>query len=477
MAKTILITNKAYGDLKGTGKDYCHDSGVAYTNDRYFSIVNETFDYHLKLKSRFLSWFVNFWYYTTDYKKKPSLANKKFSRAKMLETLIFWICLIGLIICLITGVAVPIIQSATKSILLIQGKALGAIYANNILVGYVFTNAEAAGILASTGHSDVVTTIGSNKFIIQLTSQMQQWLYEWFLSQHDKLGSLSISQLSPSHLILNTDQTGQALIIPIIWSAWFAKADVIIPIIICIILIVVIYLYNYRKKKLLPKINNLSVQDYLTTKLLFVKRFHFILKRKVPMIKGIKELNHRFIYAIDALGTTQIYYDIRLMNYIYSTFSDMNCIMCINVTDDTTIELLQKIIMQDFSQNINLIIVDTENLQDIKSTDGYGYLFNNLYQEKLNQEPISWPITNIQDKDLDLKIKYQETIQATYEHKLNEQINIINKKIEKLVLRNKRTLNDSERRKILEKIVFEYETKKKILIDNYNDFKKLINAS
>lgn len=56
MSKTVLISNKAYGDLEKISKDYCHDSGSAYTSDRYFAIVNETFDYHLKLKSILVYW-------------------------------------------------------------------------------------------------------------------------------------------------------------------------------------------------------------------------------------------------------------------------------------------------------------------------------------------------------------------------------------------------------------------------------------
>ena len=52
MAKTVLISNRSYGDMNGVGKDYIHDSGTAYTAERYFDIVNETFDYNLKLKCR-----------------------------------------------------------------------------------------------------------------------------------------------------------------------------------------------------------------------------------------------------------------------------------------------------------------------------------------------------------------------------------------------------------------------------------------
>lgn len=495
MAKTVLISNKTYGDLKGVGVDYCHDSGVAYTNDRYFSIVNETFDYQLKMKSRLLYWFVSFWYETKDYKKKKSLSNHKYSNAQIIGALFFVGCVIGLIITIIAGLAVPIITSTSKTILLIQGKALGPIYANGFLVGWVFSNSEAAGILSNIAAdpskygitvgdtyqgieitAQVITNLkgqiihfGNTYMIVNLTPEMQVMLWVAINKILSVPGStITAEHLSHTYVILSSDSVGQANIIPQLWDAYFRKANVIVPICFTLFFILVIAAYNYRRKKFLPRMNSMSMQDYISTKILFVKKFRFILRRRLPMVKGIKELNHRFVFNSDALGSGQLYYDIRLLNYLYSTFMDMNVIMVVNVPDDATIEQLQKIVAQDFDQNIQIIVVDSDKLAQFKSVDGFGYLFNDKYLAELNQDVVSLDLNKNQDPTFNSMIQLQSKYVVDYDHKLNKEIARLTRAIEKTIFKNGRQLSNEQQKAVLEKVVAEYQRKIDVL---QTDFK------
>lgn len=166
---------------------------------------------------------MSFWYGTNDYKKRKELANKKYNRSDLFKRLFYWLCVIGLILTLIFGLAIPIITSATTSILLIQGKAQGVIYANGQLIGYVFTNSEAASIIYNLGstmstmtsdqlaiinatlnHLNLTPTelqkyvvkIGNSYMIIAMTADLQQVLYAFIQTQKDYLGHLDISNLS-----------------------------------------------------------------------------------------------------------------------------------------------------------------------------------------------------------------------------------------------------------------------------------------
>lgn len=212
----------------------------------------------------------------------------------------------------------------------------------------------------------------------------------------------------------------------------------------------------------------MSIQDYLTTKILFVNKFKFILNRQLPMVKGIKELNHRFVFASDVLGSSQIYYDIRLMNFLYSTFSDMNCIMVLNVSDDNTIEMLQKICTQDFHQNINLIIIDNDQLAQLKANNAYGYLFEANYLTKLNQEPSQIEIVQDEETFSDLKLKYKEKVNRNYNHRINEELNTLNYKIRQLIFKNRKKLNDKDQKLVIEECIANYNKEKQFLIDRYH---------
>ena len=55
MRKVVLISNKTYGHLQHVNQDYCHDNGIAYSSDRFFYILNQSFDYRLRLKNPFIA--------------------------------------------------------------------------------------------------------------------------------------------------------------------------------------------------------------------------------------------------------------------------------------------------------------------------------------------------------------------------------------------------------------------------------------
>ena len=493
MSKVVLISNKTYGHLQHINQDYCHDNGTAYSSDRFFYILNQSFDYRLRLKNLLIAWWIRFWYYTTDYKKNPSLSNKRHSVLQIIEKLIYVGCIIGLILALIFGLAIPIITSTTKSLLLIQGEAQGAIYANNQLIGYVFTNSEAAGILKLIGTDStyyaqpaiasmlhqlnltpadvdkMIFKVGSTFMIVQLTSQMQELLHAFFIANQNQIGGLDISKLLTSDLILNTDQAGQAILVPKIWISYFDASNVIVPIVFTIIFIAVIWAYDYRKKKIMPKVNGMSIQDYLILKLNFVKKFSSIFNKNIPMIKGISQLNHQFVFNMENVGNGQIYFNLRLLNYAYSIFSDLDCIMVLMNQDDNAIKELMKIITQDFSQNLELTIVNSEDTDLLKSKNALGFLFNSKQFKELATDTIALNLTKEQLPESNAKAFYASSQQAIYDHKLAEIDMQMQQKLNYAVFTYRNSLTSASKQAILQNIVKEYQQQKNDLMQKYHD--------
>ena len=493
MSKVVLISNKTYGHLQHINQDYCHDNGTAYSSDRFFYILNQSFDYRLRLKNPFVAWWIKFWYYTTDYKKNPSLSNKRHSVLQIVEKIIYLGCIIGLILALIFGLAIPIITSTTKSLLLIRGEAQGAIYANNQLIGYVFTNSEAAGILKLIGTDSsyytqpaianalhqlnltpdqidkMIFKVGSTFMIVQLTSSMQELLHAFFVANQNHIGGLDISKLQTSDLILNTDHAGQAILVPKIWISYFDASNVIVPIIFTIIFIAVIWAYDYRKKKIMPKVNSMSIQDYLILKLNLVKKFNQILNKNIPMIKGISQLNHQFVFNMENVGNSQVYFNLRLLNYTYSIFSDLDCIMVLTNQDDNAIKELMKIIAQDFSQNLALTIVNSEDTDLLKSNNALGFLFNSKQFKELTTEPLTLNLTAKEPLANNAKAFFASSQQAIYDHKLAEIQTQLQQKLNYAVFKYRNSLNDETKQMILQDIINKYQQKKKDLTQQYDD--------
>ena len=493
MSKVVLISNKTYGHLQHINQDYCHDNGTAYSSDRFFYILNQSFDYRLRLKNPLIAWWIKFWYYTTDYKKNQSLSNKRHSILQIIEKIIYLGCIIGLILALIFGLAIPIITSTTKSLLLIRGEAQGAIYANNQLIGYVFTNSEAAGILKLIGTDSsyytqpaianalhqlnltpdqvdkMIFKVGSTFMIVQLTSSMQELLHAFFVANQNQIGGLDISKLQTNDLILNTDQAGQAILVPKIWISYFDASNVIVPIVFTIIFIAVIWAYDYRKKKIMPKVNSMSIQDYLILKLNLVKKFNQILNKNIPMLKGISQLNHQFVFNMENVGNSQIYFNLRLLNYTYSIFSDLDCIMVLMNQDDNAIKELMKIIAQDFKQNLEITIVNSEDTSLLKANNALGFLFNSKQFKELTTDPITLNLTEDQELSNDAKAFYASNQQAIYDHKLAEIDLQLQQKLNYAIFKYRNSLNEASKQLILQDIMKQYQQKKKDLMQKYDN--------
>ncbi|MDE7221858.1 MAG: hypothetical protein K2N40_01140, partial [Ureaplasma sp.] len=92
---------------------------------------------HINAKSRFFTFLTNFLFYNNDFRKQKSLSENKVNRFRMLNNILLWGSIIGLIICLIFGIAIPIFNAAADSLQLVQGNFTGSVIANNKIIGWV----------------------------------------------------------------------------------------------------------------------------------------------------------------------------------------------------------------------------------------------------------------------------------------------------------------------------------------------------
>lgn len=460
MGKTVIISNKTYNHMKEVGINYCHDDGNVYTTDRLYGTINETLEYQMRAKNRFLGSFVSYWFQTTDYKKNKKLSNIRPSKSDILFTLFFWACIVGLICCVIWGIAIPIINSAIKSIQLVQGSYTGVLMANNHIIGFVFEGKVVASAISvvskATSEADApewvkqfyeqywkhnVPTGYQNTFdsmkqylqtfiigqlgtasatVTYMPKPLQILMYfnvvgqtlnapttagatNWFPTFDANKLAFALNDvytknnpyygLSAGNVCLAGNQMAQTLLVPQIWIAWFNNAEVIVPLIFTLLLVILVWLYRYLIKKVRPRTNAMSIQDYVMAKVIFAKKWKLLLRKRVPMVEGVKELNHRFLFAAGALGVPNIYFNLRLLNYIYATFREMNIVLVFPFGDnDAGIAELQKIIAQDF-QNIDLTIVDDEIATKFSSLDPSGEFF------RYGGKPMSQDITDIKVVD------------------------------------------------------------------------------
>lgn len=305
--KTILIINKSYDKMRKFDTKILHDSGPLFSNERYLSIVRQSFDAHIKYKSRPLFLFMNWWFQTTNYKLNPDISKAKRSWKAWIIEIFFWLCIIGLFACIFAGVAKPIIEASILTVKQIRGT-----------FGDPFTG--------STPDADAL----------------------------DKIGA--------------------------IWKKQFSDSTVIAPLCITLFFMFFSFLYIYMIKKIRPRTNKMSVEEYLVARMNKINSFKFILKREVKLIPGVKEFNHRFVFnmSID-------YNLIRLMNYIYSGLKEMNIIMVIDLEDNKLFEL-QKVMKQDFN-NLSMIILDSEIAANLKSIHHNGTLNNTVEINIDNKNP------------------------------------------------------------------------------------------
>ncbi|UNT66551.1 hypothetical protein IF687_01760 [Ureaplasma urealyticum] len=314
--KTILIVNKSFQKKRIFDTRFLHDSGPIYTNDRFLKIVRESFDAHINKKSKFLFYFMEWWFQTTNYKLNPEISHTKRSLRSWLIEIFFLFCIIALIVCILAGVARPIIDCVIKSITLSRGQFKGDLIIDGRVIAKGLIPSSASGLVGGSS-------------------------------------------------ILNVEQWE---LIPKVWKTYFSSPSVVVLILLVLFFLFFSCLYIYMLKKIRPRTNKMSLEDYLVSRMNLINSFKFILKRKVLFVEGIKEYNHRFIFNMSA-----DYNLMRLMNYIYSGLVELNIIMVVDFESDEKIFELQKIIKQDFD-NLDLIILEKEVADKLKSIHQNGCL-------------------------------------------------------------------------------------------------------
>lgn len=184
--KKILIHNKFYKLDHAIGKDYCHNNDDYQSSDRLYTIIDQVLTCHVKMKSRFVAFFYNYWFYNNDFKKQKSLSSKSANKMRILINSIFWLSIIGLILCLIFGLALPIIKSAFDSYKLFNGDFEGSLVSNGHIIGWIVTQSSLYPTInnitnsISTGlNGDFSTWINSDANIY-----LQQYLIKYFIPTH-----------------------------------------------------------------------------------------------------------------------------------------------------------------------------------------------------------------------------------------------------------------------------------------------------
>lgn len=81
--------------------------GIFYSEDRFYSIVNDYMDYGLRKNSIFVYLLTTFLFRSTNYKHATGIVHGKPLWVWFID-IFCWLCLIAFIVCLLTGVGQPI---------------------------------------------------------------------------------------------------------------------------------------------------------------------------------------------------------------------------------------------------------------------------------------------------------------------------------------------------------------------------------
>lgn len=179
----IIIYNKFYKLDKTIDKTYFHNNGEALNSDRVLTITDAILMLHIGAKSRFFSFLTNFLFYNNDFRKQKSLSKNKVNRFRMLNNILLWGSIIGLIICLIFGIAIPIFNAAADSLQLVRGNFTGSVIANNKIIGWVIvqdnminvSNTLMSKLKNLTSASDYNAFFGSNPDLNWLKYYLEQY--------------------------------------------------------------------------------------------------------------------------------------------------------------------------------------------------------------------------------------------------------------------------------------------------------------
>lgn len=209
--KKILIHNKFYKLDHPIGKDYCHNNDDYQSSDRLYTIIDQVLTCHVKMKSRLVAFFYNYWFYNNDFKKQKSLSSKSANKMRILINSIFWLSIIGLILCLIFGLALPIIKSAFDSYQLFNGDFEGSLVSNGHIIGWVVTQTSLYPTINS-----ITTALNNglngdfNAFINETANiYLKYYLIEYYIPTHKIIGdpdSLQTLKQAAQQLLAHLDQ-------------------------------------------------------------------------------------------------------------------------------------------------------------------------------------------------------------------------------------------------------------------------------
>lgn len=91
-----------------------NDVGRIYSPNRFYSLINEFIDINLKKYGKIILFFINYLLRSNNFKHETSITSKKSIFIWLLD-IFCWICCAGFFVCLLTGIATPIINSIKKA--------------------------------------------------------------------------------------------------------------------------------------------------------------------------------------------------------------------------------------------------------------------------------------------------------------------------------------------------------------------------
>lgn len=106
----ILITGKKIENADWNEINDNQSIGDYYSQDRYFTLLNEFIDSNLKKYARFLFFIISYMMRSSNFKHETSISNGK-SWAVWLLDIFCWLSIIAFFICLSTGIAAPIVKA------------------------------------------------------------------------------------------------------------------------------------------------------------------------------------------------------------------------------------------------------------------------------------------------------------------------------------------------------------------------------
>lgn len=87
--------------------------GPFFSNDRFYTLVNEFSDSNLKSSSKLLYFITCYFFRSSNYKHNTE-GKKSKRKIIWLVDIFCWLCIIGFVVCLIAGIATPIIVAITS---------------------------------------------------------------------------------------------------------------------------------------------------------------------------------------------------------------------------------------------------------------------------------------------------------------------------------------------------------------------------